>query len=118
MYCGSGCGAPPNGCSDPNAFICNVKYFFSHLGTPGNISGVFGALLYNPPNAFDKCCMCDCNRDGVVEINELITALNVAAEDLPIGSCQALFYRNDVGDFFTISNLVRGIDDALSGCQQ
>jgi cytochrome c peroxidase len=61
----------------------------------------------------DVTCPCDCNFDGTVAVNELITSINIS-----LGSSLALCVVSDPngdGDV-TVNELVQGINGALEGC--
>ena len=59
-------------------------------------------------------CAGDCNGDGAVTINELVTAVGLALDDRPPTGCPAI----DVGGdgHVTIDELVRAVTNALGGC--
>jgi Ca2+-binding EF-hand superfamily protein len=59
-------------------------------------------------------CDGDCNRDGQVTVNELITAVNIALGTLDVSSCPAAD-RNGDGEV-TVSELIRAVNRALVGC--
>lgn len=59
-------------------------------------------------------CPSDCNRDGVVTINELIVAANIALGSSPIGSC--LNADTDEDGSVQINDLVASVVVALIGC--
>lgn len=56
-------------------------------------------------------CIGDCNGDGAVTVNELITGVDMALGFLPGSPCLSF------GNFpVAISNIVRAVDNALNGC--
>ena len=59
-------------------------------------------------------CVGDCNRDGAVAINELITGVNISLGSRPISDCPA-FDSNDNGQV-AISELIRAVNNSLDGC--
>jgi hypothetical protein len=59
-------------------------------------------------------CAGDCNRDGRVQVNELITAVAIALDREPMDGCPALD-RNGDGRV-TVAELVGAVDRALGGC--
>jgi len=68
-----------------------------------------------PPTATPVVrCAGDCNRDGVVGINELVLAVNVALGALPASSCTACDTNGD--GMVSISELVAAVNRALNGC--
>jgi hypothetical protein len=67
-----------------------------------------------PMTATAAPCDGDCNRDGQVTVNELITAVNIALGTLDVSSCPAAD-RNGDGEV-TVSELIRAVNRALVGC--
>jgi hypothetical protein len=74
------------------------------------------------PTCSDDCscsgdcpsCPGDCNGDGEVTINELITGVNLALSSGSLNSCPA--FDLDSSNDITIDELVRGVGAALEGC--
>jgi hypothetical protein len=58
-------------------------------------------------------CTGDCNDDGMVSIDELITGVNIALTALPVSACPALEDTNGEVD---IAQLITAVDNALNGC--
>jgi sugar lactone lactonase YvrE len=59
-------------------------------------------------------CTGDCDGDGLVSINELITGVNIALGNDELRMCSV--FATSVLDRVTISDLVRGVAAALEGC--
>ena len=59
-------------------------------------------------------CVGDCNHDGMVAINELITGVNIALGNTPVSSCPS-FDRNGDG-MVAINELIAAVNAALNGC--
>src|SRR5262249_22230811 len=59
-------------------------------------------------------CVGDCNGDGVVTINELILAVNIALGLEPISACPAIDANHSRE--VTIEELIRPIANAQNGC--
>ncbi len=59
-------------------------------------------------------CVGDCNGDGVVMINELITGVNIVLGITPVSACPA--FDPDGGGTVTIADLVTAVNNALNGC--
>lgn len=59
-------------------------------------------------------CPGDCNRDGVVTIDELVTALDVALGKQSLEACMAL--DADESGTVTIDELVVAVDASIGGC--
>ena len=60
-------------------------------------------------------CTGDCNGDGMVTINELITGVNIALGSQPPSACP-IFDANSNGQV-EINELIAGVNNALNGCQ-
>jgi hypothetical protein len=135
-YCGTGCGAAPPGCSLQNAWTCNVTRWYTgqqrspngltlgspgvqYYGCPSQQSLPCGAgLLYEVPNVYSNCCICDCSGNRAVEVPEIITGVNIALGSYGQPMCWAATLRAPDNWWPAIDNLLRGVDDALDGCQQ
>ena len=64
--------------------------------------------------AIGNVCSGDCGADGVVAVNELILAVNIASGELPLEACLAAdANRNET---VTIGDLIVAVNHALSGC--
>ncbi len=78
---------------------------------------VFAAaiVIFTAPTAFAQTlCAGDCNRDGEVTVQELITGVNIALGELSVDDCPT-FDRNNDGSV-TIDELIAAVNNALSGC--
>ena len=89
------------------------------------VAGAAGGLLWSAaafaatptptlaPSVPDSFCLGDCDRNGVVRINEIITGLNVVLGDVPPTSCPAVRCEvRGVG----IHCLIGAVDNAAHGC--
>ena len=65
------------------------------------------------PTATVAACVGDCNGNGAVTIDELITGVGIALETQPLSACPA--FQNAAGQV-TIAQLIRGVGNALDGC--
>ena len=63
-----------------------------------------------PPAA----CAGDCNGDGAVAINELISGVNIALGAAPLASCAAVDGSGD--GVVAINELIAAVNAALIGC--
>jgi len=72
------------------------------------------ALLGVNPSGAQAQCAGDCNSDGAVAINELITGVNIALGSAAVPSC-ASFDVNADGSV-AINELIAAVNNALSGC--
>ncbi len=59
-------------------------------------------------------CVGDCNSDGAVAVNELLTMVNVALGNAQIGSCPLGDANGDAQ--VTINEILAAVNNALSGC--
>jgi hypothetical protein len=59
-------------------------------------------------------CVGDCNQDGSVAINELITGVRINLGDAALSACPA-FDGNDDGSV-SIAELIQAVNAALNGC--
>ena len=71
---------------------------------PGSPTATFG---FQP-------CPGDCDGDGMVTIDELVTAVNIALGSAGVAACPAA--DHDQSGAVTIDELVRAVNAALSGC--
>ncbi|MDX2169953.1 MAG: hypothetical protein SF182_22985 [Deltaproteobacteria bacterium] len=62
----------------------------------------------------ETACVGDCNGDGEVTVNEIITGVNIALGNTPVQTCPA-FDRNGDGRV-DISELIAGVANLLYGC--
>ena len=59
-------------------------------------------------------CAGDCNGDGMVPVNELITGVNIALGNAAVDACPA-FDRDGNGQV-AVNELIAAVNAALSGC--
>ncbi|MBX3027288.1 hypothetical protein KF840_20515 [bacterium] len=59
-------------------------------------------------------CAGDCNGDGTVAINELISGVNIALGSAAVGTCAAVDANGDGS--VAINELIAAVSKALSGC--
>jgi len=59
-------------------------------------------------------CVGDCNEDGEVTVDELITGISIALGIADLGACPQ-FDANEDGTI-TVDEIILGIDNALTGC--
>ena len=67
------------------------------------------------PRAESTPCVGDCGGDGSVTVDELLTMVNIALEELPVENCSAADANHDgsVG----VDEIVAGVDNLLVGCR-
>jgi len=59
-------------------------------------------------------CPGDCDGNGSVTVNELVTSVNIALGSLPLSACPVLDVNGD--GTVEIDELVAAVNDALNGC--
>lgn len=59
-------------------------------------------------------CPADCNGDGIVDVSELVSTLNIGLGLAPIDQCAAA--DPDSNGVVTIDNAVSGVESAINGC--
>ena len=104
-----------------------VQHFDSGLVAAGDVHfpDIHSTVSINQMPCFDTVirvdavptqpCIGDCNGDGRVSIDELITGVLVELGSSPVDACQAI--ACDV-DLLVINCAVQAVDDALYGCGQ
>jgi len=59
-------------------------------------------------------CVGDCNQDGRVSVDELVTSVGIAVDEIPIERCE---WADDSGDaVVAVDELVRCVNSTLYGC--
>jgi cysteine-rich repeat protein len=86
--------------------MTTVKRFLQFAGV-----ALLVGVLVGPAGAQ---CVGDCNGDGSVAINELITGVNIALGSSPVTAC-ASFDTNSDGTV-AINELITGVNNALGTC--
>ncbi|MBX3026484.1 hypothetical protein KF840_16370 [bacterium] len=66
------------------------------------------------PTAAPRRCVADCSGDGVVAVNEVILAVNIALGNLPLAQCPTADANGDGA--VTIGELIEAVNDVISGC--
>lgn len=61
-------------------------------------------------------CVGDCDGDGQVRINEVITGVNIGLDQLPLAACPS-FDANDNGAV-AINEVITGVNNGLTGCPE
>ncbi|MBX3024259.1 hypothetical protein KF840_05035 [bacterium] len=59
-------------------------------------------------------CVGDCNHDGTIAVNELITGVNIALGNSDVSTCRS-FDTNGDGSV-AVNELIAGVNAALNGC--
>jgi hypothetical protein len=78
------------------------------------IAGSTLALARPAGAAITQACVADCNRDGTVTVNELVTGVNILLGSADVAQCR----RADCGHdgAVSVSCLVQGVTAAVAGC--
>jgi len=72
------------------------------------------AVLAMSPVRAGAQCTGDCNADGTVAINELITGVNIALGSQPVSVCPSFDVSAD--GMVAINEIISGVNNALNGC--
>ncbi len=81
----------------------------------GGIFGVNGGFWKAPvATTTPALCVGDCNNDGMVTVDELLTAVNIALGVLPPNGCPALDTNQDGA--LTVDRLLVAVNNAITGC--
>ena len=59
-------------------------------------------------------CVADCNADGEVLVNEVITSVNIALENKPVSECPAA--DGDGDGIVKIGEIIAAVNNVISGC--
>jgi hypothetical protein len=79
----------------------------------GATSCSIGAYEYNSPGP-PPPCEGDCNGDGQVTVDELLTMVNIALGNTPVTTCEAGDANHD-GEI-TVDEILTALNNALNGC--
>jgi hypothetical protein len=83
--------------------------FMRHL-----IAIAIASLLLGSVHAADAACVCDCDLDGAVTVDELLRGVNIALGDISPTDCPQA--DADGNGQVWINELVTAIDRVLEGC--
>ena len=59
-------------------------------------------------------CVGDCNTNGVVDVSEIITGVNIALGNTPLSACPSFDSSGD--SKVTVDEILHGVSNALNGC--
>lgn len=97
-------GAPPVGPGDPTP---TASATHTVVRTPTSPPG-------NTPTPGSGGCPGDCNGDGAVTVDEVISGVNIALGNVPVSACPAM---DDNGDSdVTVDEILKAVNAALNGC--
>jgi pseudomonalisin len=96
-----------NGFNGLTGFNAGVGYdLASGLGTP-DVDRLSRAFAHSG-------CAGDCNGDGTVTVNEIMTGVNIVLEGSPVAACEAADANGDGS--VTVDELLQAVGRALNGC--
>jgi hypothetical protein len=102
----------PAGCTNANGAVLTRDQRGAARSRAGDTRCDIGSYEFDatvlPP------CIGDCNDDGVVTVDEILVAVQIALGGLPSAACPAL--TTDGSDTVTIDDILQAIDSALHGC--
>ena len=62
-------------------------------------------------------CVGDCNEDGMVTVNEIITGVNIVLRNLPVSACpEFLCDDSTLGLGVYVTCIEQAVNHALDGC--
>jgi hypothetical protein len=76
----------------------------------------FAACVLVASRAPAQTCVGDCNGDGMVAINELITGVNIALGATPLSTCPSFDINGD--NMVGINELITAVNNALGTCEE
>lgn len=76
------------------------------------VAAVCGLLAWPAPAA--ATCVGDCNSDGEVTVDEIITGVNIALGTASVANCLA--FDNNADGQITVDEILTGVTNALTGC--
>jgi hypothetical protein len=86
-----------------------LTVYISSVGAAGGAPPVAASLT---PSVGGGDCIGDCNGDGHVTIDEIITAVNIALGDADPSTCESLAGNGQV----TVAEILTVVDEAINGC--
>lgn len=89
-------------------------FFTQPIHTVGLAAEALADMGWNAPGPIESC-QADCNGDGEVAINELVTAVSIALGELPLSLCPPA--DPDRSGAVAVNELVGAVTRALNGCE-
>jgi hypothetical protein len=74
---------------------------------------VFSIVLAAAP-VMATVCVGDCNTNGVVSIDEILTGVNIALGNTPLSACPS--FDSSGNGIVTVDEILAAVNNALSGC--
>jgi hypothetical protein len=96
------CSAPPLNNLDQRGYV---------RPGAGAANCSIGAYEFNSPGA---PCAGDCNGDGQVTVDEILTMVNIALGNTPVTACEAGDANHD--GQITVDEILAAVNNALNGC--
>jgi hypothetical protein len=84
---------------------------FTFTASDGSTDGNLATVVVTVQGA---SCTGDCDGDGTVGINELVSGVSIALAMTELASCEAFDLNGDAA--VTVDELIQGINAALTGC--
>jgi YVTN family beta-propeller protein len=105
---------PDSGFPSPGITVIDVATNHVTAAIPLKGAGS-GIAIASVPNGCDApVCEGDCDGDGDVTVDELLTAVNINLRNGPFGACPA--FDTGSNGHVPIDALLRAVNNALSGC--
>jgi hypothetical protein len=67
-----------------------------------------------PTATVAPACVADCNADGEVLVNEVITSVNIALDNLPLSACPVADSNGD--GVVLIGEIIAAVNNVINGC--
>ena len=67
-----------------------------------------------PTATVAPACVADCNADGEVLVNEVITSVNIALDNLPLSACPVADSNGD--GVVLIGEIITAVNNVINGC--
>lgn len=90
-----------------------MRLLHPHLSIHGLLVLLTMASALTPPRA-TAACLGDCNADGAVTVDEVLTGVNIALGTRPLDDCGS--FDADDSATVTVDELIAGLNAALVGC--
>ncbi|HXQ23057.1 MAG TPA: choice-of-anchor Q domain-containing protein, partial [Candidatus Acidoferrales bacterium] len=102
----------PAGCTDADGSVLTTDQRRAPRSRAGDSRCDIGA--YEFAAAVPIACAGDCNGDGVVTIDEILTSVSIALGSFPAAACPSL--NSDESAAVTIDEILLAVGYALNGC--
>jgi CSLREA domain-containing protein len=102
----------PAGCTTPDGVVLSRDQHGAPRVSAGDSRCDIGAYEYGAPVL--PVCAGDCDEDGAVTVDELLTSVNIVLGTLPAEACVALATNGTAPP--SITDLMQAVNSVLSGC--